>query len=167
MSTSWAATSGDQVQVPVAFNSRYRDAENVDTFNSRIGRCYELALRAQLVMAELGWETTLVHGTIGPASNPHAWLEWRDKHGRRLVWDGVFDGILPGTTYRDEYFASIWTRYSPRAASRALIAADNNGPWGRDVQRSLAVIEDMVSAGINPEGGLERIAEILEQNGMS
>lgn len=156
----------DTVHLHKAFESRYCDAEDVDTFESRIGRCYELALRAQLVMAVLGWNTTLVHGTIGPASNPHAWLEWRDERGRRLAWDGVFDGVMPGTIYRDEYFARVWTRYSPRAASLAFVAADNNGPWGKDVQKSIAAIEGMVAAGINSEGGLARIDEIIEQNGM-
>jgi len=150
-------------KVPVAFLHRFDDAENVDTFDQRIGRCYELALRAQLNFVIHKWVTTLVHGGIGPAHNPHAWLEWRDASGKRYAWDGPGDRVMYGRDYQVSHMTEEWSRYNPREASKLFIAADTNGPWGeRDLLRAIDRVERMVISGINIKGGKDRLVDLRE-----
>ena len=159
--------NGDEliIKVHAAYLYRFDGCDDVATFNDRMTRCYELALHAQLNFAHRGWPVTLVHGSIGPAKNPHAWLEWRDVAGRRWCWDGVFDGIMPGTAYVNEMYAVAWTRYSPAEAARWVVRDAGNGPWGkRDTKRAIACIEAMIDAGHDREAGLVRINEIRQDD---
>ena len=157
------AHDGLRVHVPMAFVYRYQGASSADTFADRISRCYELALRAQLTFAQHGWRTTLVHGTIGPAHNPHAWVEWRDDEGQRYAWDPILDGIVPGRTYISDYYAVTWDRYGPRESAR--FAERSNGPWGvRNCKRAIDRIQRMIADGSDPEAGRSRIKQIIDDN---
>lgn len=156
---------GARIGVPAVFTRRYQGAESADTFEGRVTRCYELALRAQMTFANHGWTTTLVHGVIGPRRNPHAWVEWRDTNGKRWMWDPVLDGVMPGTHFRDHYMATEWSRYTPREASR--LSEGSNGPWGvRDAKRAIACIEDMMRHGSSIFDGMTRITQIRADNGI-
>lgn len=158
------AIDGPVVKVPVAYEHRFDDAKTVETFNTRIGRCYELALRAQLNMSIYGWDTTLVHGTIGPWNNPHAWLEWRDNAGKRWSWDSIEDGIMPSAQYKVDMYAVIWTRYAPKQACNMFIKLDSNGPWGkRNIERAIVAIEGMMASGHDTIAGQERLLELKDE----
>ena len=153
------------VAVPAVFLHRYEGARDADTFEGRVGRCYELALRAHLTWAARGWVTMLVHGTIGPKKNPHAWVEWRDSAGKRWAWDPVLDGVMPGTRYRDDYHAWPWTRYN--APQAAILSVYGNGPWGqRDVERAINAIETMMANGSDKKEGKARIADLRTENNL-
>ena len=157
------AHEGARVQVPQAFVYRYTGAESADTFADRISRCYELALRAQLTFANHGWRTALVHGSIGPQHNPHAWVEWRSDSGERYVWDPILDGIVLGRTYISDYYAITWNRYGPKESTH--LSEHSNGPWGaRDCRRAITRIRAMIKAGGDPVAGEKRIQEIMDDN---
>lgn len=123
--------SADETSLPGAFAARYAYADPAaDTYDQRSGRCYELAVCAQLAFADLGWTAVaLTHGHVGPHENPHAWLEFRGGAGEKLVWDGTLDQVMDWRHYRDALGARRWASYDPAQARSLVLLHRHFGVW--------------------------------------
>lgn len=160
-----SATDLGALELPAAWQRRFNDPADEYDREARTGRCYELAGAAQINFALAGWRTPiLVHGTIGPYSNPHAWLELR-AGGQRLVWDGVLDRLMLWWHYRDDLHARAWSRYSSAQTAQLQVRAESYGPYGQaDIARSIACVTAMRDVhGIDPEGATQRLRQLTER----
>lgn len=139
--------------IPSAYMFRYDDKEDTETQQGRLGRCYELGGAAQLNLAIWGWETTLVHGQMGPAGIPHCWLEFR-VDGVNLLWDPILDEVCTWAHMRDNLHYRRWTRYTPRESAAMHIREGHSGPWGKDDERydqEVARIDEMQTKLCHPD----------------
>lgn len=155
---AWEAKYGEAVaQVHPAYQYRYAGKANTDDFAGRSHRCYELALTAVMNLATRGWETTLVHGEIGPHRNPHAWLEFRDVDGRRFCWDPTMDSVVPLSVWQKAWRGRRWSRYTSYEAGVQYLNEGHDGPWGRENDaRYDRGAQRMIEAGVGkpPPGDL-------------
>lgn len=104
---------------------------------TRLGRCYELAAKHMYEHAVTDMpEATLVHGTIGPNENPHAWVEWTetiDIQGREFVilmaWEPVSEDALPYDAFEHLFYAKPYAKYSRMVAAQWMAETKHYGPW--------------------------------------
>lgn len=109
---------------------------------SRLGRCYELAGNKITEEGILGQtkdatDWRLVHGTIGPNKNPHAWvrfvqrLYWPDGREERLemVWEPVSESVLPVEAFDNLFHANAHVMYDAKEAMTHMVKHETYGPW--------------------------------------
>lgn len=98
----------------------------------RLGHCYELAGR-EFLLGDEPEDATLVHGTIGPYNNPHAWIEWeRGNEGWEdpgLAWEPIGEKNYPRPVYYAIFQAREVARYTQDQARELAIETNHWGPW--------------------------------------
>lgn len=102
----------------------------------RLGRCYELAGREAVERASSGEAVVLVHGTIGPQKNPHAWLEYEevyDVDGRQfeltVCWEPASENVVPKDAFVAIFRAVEHARYGESDVRRLSLQWSHWGPW--------------------------------------
>lgn len=115
------------------------------TTKKRLGRCYELAAKEVILIdtwheREPGkpvYDAVLVHGTIGPERNPHAWVEFSQDFETpakrtftlRLAWEPVMEQELPVDAFDRLMYAERIKTYTPKQAAERLLSTHHYGPW--------------------------------------
>lgn len=112
----------------------------------REGRCYELSgekmMRAMLERVD-GWEQmVLVHGTVGPNKNPHAWVEFEMEFeaigigGAQtrtftvpVCWEPLFENEMPKDAFVRFMYAEEHARYVMPEMSKMIVRYKHWGPW--------------------------------------
>lgn len=115
-------------------------ASDDETFEDRLGRCYELAGR--MVMNDGG---TLVHGSIQGAGNPrigHAWVENDDG----TITDPVMGETMPADAYTRFASAIPEHRYSQEEVLLNAGRTQHWGPWEATKYAMLHVADDDTDA---------------------
>lgn len=105
----------------------------------RLGKCYENAGRA-LLHNKFGASAVLVHGSIGPNYNPHAWVEYSEEvefsNGQKMIMDFVYEPTSDEShlfeVFYFTYFAIAHNRYTFEQMGKKMMAAKHWGPWEGD-----------------------------------
>lgn len=117
---------------------------------ARRGHCYEIAGRAATILDREGAACRLVHGTVGPLRNPHAWVVIDAQvHlpivGRTVevqaVWDGVLDQLYPigmwhGPLRLGGLMGEAWVQYEPHDVRIRTMRENHWGPWDSYAKRA-------------------------------
>jgi hypothetical protein len=107
------------------------DGEQCDTFETRKGRCYELAALAVMLNQVSG--ARLVHGSIHNEFHStigrigHAWVLLPD--GR--VWEPIFGNVYEAESWRNWSDFRIERVYPRHRAMRLMSKTEHYGPWSK------------------------------------
>jgi hypothetical protein len=97
--------------------AQYATITKNDDFESRLGRCYELA--GSYAPTQPG--STLIHGSIQGFGYPrigHAWVQLKDGS----VWEPTTDTVYPEKTFRSYFNAEITKAYDPASVAKGDVA---------------------------------------------
>lgn len=102
---------------------------------TRLGRCYELA-GLRMTDGLLDEKLTLVHGTIGPNKNPHAWVEYEsdgiadwNEIDTVVVWEPTGDQVWPRTVFYALFYAEVQSTYDYETFRKWTLQTGHWGPW--------------------------------------
>ena len=141
MTTRLTLDSEAQMREGMGVVGRLDYAREGSSFDERLTRCYELAVKAVFpyvgsasLPKSLPVPVAVVHGSWhgpdAPRRIDHAWiLLHHEESGESFVWEPITSWICREEMFNDYTDAQIHYIYGPKQALRAMMSEQTYGPW--------------------------------------